>query len=173
MARMENAMYRTIHDFEEDWWRETASTLKVFRALNDTSLAQRVTPDGRSLGFLAWHIILSLGETGEQTGLNVVLPAGDAPVPNNARDIAEAYRAAAQSITDQVQVRWDDAALTEEVEMFGEKWKRGFALASLLRHQTHHRGQMTVLMRQAGLPVPGVCGPAREEWARLGMPAMQ
>jgi uncharacterized damage-inducible protein DinB len=56
--------------------------------------------------------------------------------------------------------------------MFGEKWKRGFAFASLLRHQTHHRGQMTVLMRQAGLRVPGVCGPAREEWARLGMPAM-
>jgi uncharacterized damage-inducible protein DinB len=91
---------------------------------------------------------------------------------NSAHDIADAYNSAAQSIADQVKERWNDAALTEEVEMFGEKWKRGFALASLLRHQTHHRGQMTVLMRQAGLRVPGVCGPAREEWARLGMPAM-
>ena len=38
-----------------------------------------------------------------------------------------------------------------------------------LSHQTHHRGQMTVLMRQAGLTVPGVYGPAREEWAAMGM----
>jgi uncharacterized damage-inducible protein DinB len=165
-------MYRTIKDFTDDWRRETASTLRVFRTLNDTSLAQQVTPDGRSLGFLAWHITLSLGETGKRTGLSVSSPADGAPIPNNARDIADAYQSAAQSIADQVQERWNDAALTEEIEMFGERWKRGFALASLLRHQTHHRGQMTVLMRQAGLRVPGVCGPAKEEWARLGMPAM-
>ena len=166
-------MYRTIKDFTEDWRRETASTLKIFHALTDISLAQRVTPEGRSLGFLAWHITLSLGETGARVGLNVATPAENAPMPNNAHDIAEAYRSAAQSIADQVQERWNNAELTEEIEMFGEKWKRGFALVSLLRHQTHHRGQMTVLMRQAGLRVPGVCGPAREEWARLGMPAMQ
>jgi uncharacterized damage-inducible protein DinB len=29
---------------------------------------------------------------------------------------------------------------------------------------------MTVLMRQAGLVVPGVYGPAREEWAAMNMP---
>ncbi len=166
-------MYRTINDFIEDWRRETASTLKIFRTLNDTALAQKVTPDGRSLGFLAWHITLSLGETAERTGLMIASPAEDAPMPNNVRDIVDAYQSAAQSITDQVQERWNDAALVEEIEMFGQKWRRGFALASLLRHQTHHRGQMTVLMRQAGLRVPGVCGPAREEWAKLGMPAMQ
>jgi hypothetical protein len=30
---------------------------------------------------------------------------------------------------------------------------------------------MTVLMRQAGLRVPGVCGPSLEEWALFGAPA--
>jgi uncharacterized damage-inducible protein DinB len=165
-------MYRTISDFTEDWRRETLSTLRVFRALNDASLGQKVTADGRSLGFLAWHITLSLGETGGRAGLNVMAPAEDAPMPSNAHDITDAYQSAAQSIADQVQEHWSDTTLGEEVEMFGQKWKRGFALASLLRHQTHHRGQMTVLMRQAGLRVPGVYGPAREEWARLGMPAM-
>ena len=165
-------MYRTITDFTEDWRRETASTMRVLRALNDSSLGQKVTPDGRSLGFLAWHITLSLGETGERTGLHVAAPAEDAPMPISAHEISAAYYSAAESIAHQIQERWTDASLAEEVEMFGEKWKRGFALASLLRHQTHHRGQMTVLMRQAGLRVPGVCGPAREEWAKLGMPAM-
>ena len=30
---------------------------------------------------------------------------------------------------------------------------------------------MTILMRQAGLKVPGVMGPSREEWSQLGMKA--
>jgi len=165
-------MYRTIADFTEDWRRETVSTMRVLRALNDSSLGQKVTPDGRSLGFLAWHITLSLAETGGRTGLHVAAPAEDAPMPKSAHEISAAYYSATESIANLVGERWTDASLDEEVEMFGEKWKRGFALASLLRHQTHHRGQMTVLMRQAGLRVPGVCGPAREEWAKLGMPAM-
>ena len=28
---------------------------------------------------------------------------------------------------------------------------------------------MTVLMRQAGLRVPGIYGPAREDWSGMGM----
>jgi uncharacterized damage-inducible protein DinB len=40
-------------------------------------------------------------------------------------------------------------------------------LTVLLRHEIHHRAQMTVLMRQAGLRVPGVYGPSREEWAAM------
>ena len=38
----------------------------------------------------------------------------------------------------------------------------------LIGHQTHHRSQMTVLMRQAGLVVPEVYGPAKEGWAAYG-----
>ncbi len=32
------------------------------------------------------------------------------------------------------------------------------------------RGQMTVLMRQAVLAVPGIYGPAEEEWAAMRLP---
>jgi uncharacterized damage-inducible protein DinB len=39
----------------------------------------------------------------------------------------------------------------------------------IIKHIIHHRGQMTVLMRQAGLKVPGVYGPAREEWEKIGL----
>jgi uncharacterized damage-inducible protein DinB len=164
-------MYRTIDELLEDWRRETLSTLKVFRALNDSSLGQKVTPDGRSLGFLAWHIVLAVGETGENVGLIVSLPSEDVPVPASARAITDTYEATATSIGNQIKEHWTDSSLNEEVQMFGQKWTRCFALVALLRHQTHHRGQMTVLMRQAGLGVPGVYGPAREEWARMGIPA--
>ena len=56
--------------------------------------------------------------------------------------------------------------------MYGEDWKNSLSLWVLITHQIHHRGQMTVLMRQAGLVVPGIYGPAKEEWVAIGIPAM-
>jgi len=52
--------------------------------------------------------------------------------------------------------------------MYGEMWTIETVLKVLFTHQIHHRGQMTVLMRQAGLKVPGLYGPAKEEWAEFG-----
>ena len=66
-----------------------------------------------------------------------------------------------------------DENLDEEVNMYGEMWKNGSTLTILVTHQIHHRGQLTVLMRQAGLKVPGFYGPAREEWTAYGMPAQK
>ena len=166
-------MYRTINDFTEDWRRETASTAKIYRALTDASLAQKVTPDGRSLGFLAWHIIVSVCDAARRSGLKSKLPTRNDPMPVSASALAEVYIASTKVVGDEIGEHWNDASLLEEVEMFGEKWRRGFALSAMMRHQTHHRGQMTVLMRQAALTVPGVCGPAKEEWATMGMPALQ
>jgi len=37
----------------------------------------------------------------------------------------------------------------------------------LIAHQGHHRAQMTVLMRQAGLKVPGVYGPSEADKAAI------
>lgn len=53
--------------------------------------------------------------------------------------------------------------------MYGETWAIGVTLSALIDHQIHHRGQMTVLMRQAGLKVPGIYGPSREDWSQIGM----
>jgi len=52
-------------------------------------------------------------------------------------------------------------------------WKKGKVLSVLVKHQTHHQGQLTVIMRLAGLKVPGVYGPAEEEWANMGMEAQE
>ena len=67
---------------------------------------------------------------------------------------------------------WNDESLLESDEMYGDSWKRGTTLTILISHQAHHRGQMTVLMRQAGLLVPGVYGPSKEEWVSYGMEPM-
>jgi uncharacterized damage-inducible protein DinB len=166
-------MYRTIQDFLTDWAQENDSTLKVFKNLTDASLKQKVSAEGRSLGHLAWHIVLTLGEMGNKAGLKVDAPPENAPDPNTASVIVAAYEKAGSSITSEVKQKWNDKMLAEEINMYGEKWTRSATLASIIKHQIHHRAQMTVLMRQAGLKVPGVYGPSREEWSQYGMPTQE
>jgi len=59
--------------------------------------------------------------------------------------------------------QWTDETLEVTDELYGREWPRGLTLAVVLYHEIHHRGQMTVLMRQAGLKVPGVYGPSADE----------
>lgn len=162
-------MIASIAEFEKLWTQESNSTRKIFAELDDRSLSQSVAPEFRTLGRLAWHITTSVGEMMNRTGLAVSGPAEDAPVPPTAAAIREGYDQAARSLLAEMRAKWSDASLAVEDEMYGQKWARNLTLHILLHHQTHHRAQMTVLMRQAGLKVPGVYGPAKEEWAAMGM----
>jgi uncharacterized damage-inducible protein DinB len=164
-------MFHTISEFLAAWTFESAATLKVLRNLTDASLAQRVTPDARSLGFLAWHITTSVSDMATHAGLPVRVTGENAPVPASAAQITATYEKAAKAVAAAVEASWKDADLPAEIPMYGEKWTRAATLGALIAHQCHHRGQVTVLMRQAGLKVPGIYGPAKEEWAAIGMAA--
>lgn len=162
-------MFRRIDDFAKQWGEERDMTLLIFRALTDASMRQRVTPEGRSLARLAWHITQTMPEMLSKTGLRPEGPEESAPIPESVAEIISVYEHTANEVLEQVRDRWTDETLLETKDMYGEHWANGFTLDVLIRHQTHHRGQMTVLMRQAGLKVPGIYGPAREEWAQWGM----
>lgn len=162
-------MYRVLQDFIEAWAYESAATLKMLRLLTDESLRQPIIPEGRTLGRLALHLSLSLAEMLHTAGLPIHEVTGD--IPFSAAVLADLYDSSAHEAAEIVEANWTDEQLTEKIPMYGETWTKGFTLAVLINHQAHHRGQLTVLMRQAGLPVPGVYGPAAEEWAGLGLPA--
>jgi uncharacterized damage-inducible protein DinB len=166
-------MFRTIGDFENVWTNERESSEKVMRALTDASLSQPVSAGGRTLGKIAWHIVQTLGEMGGHAGLKVEGANEHTAQPATAAAIADAYAANAQAVARAVKATWKDADLPVEIEMYGDRWPRGKALWALVAHEAHHRGQMTVLMRQAGLPVPGVYGPSKEEWTAYGMPVQE
>jgi uncharacterized damage-inducible protein DinB len=166
-------MFRTVADFESAWNEESGATLKILAQLTDASLDQRVTPKGRSLGFLAWHLVLTMGEMTHKAGLAVQAPPEQTPAPEAAKEIIDTYGKAACSLAAEVKRNWPDTSLEDQIELYGEKWERRKVLSALILHQAHHRGQMTVLMRQAGLAVPGIYGPSYEEWATMGLPPMQ
>jgi uncharacterized damage-inducible protein DinB len=166
-------MFRTVADFEQSWKTESEATQKILRALTDASLAQRVTSEGRTLGKIAWHIIQTIPEMLTAAKLPLGYTGAEPPQPGHAADFLAAWDTWSQAGLAAVKGGWTDASLAEEIEMYGDKWTRGQTLSILIVHAAHHRGQMTVLMRQAGLVVPGVYGPAREEWAAYGMPTQE
>lgn len=164
-------MYRKLYDFVADFKDESEATARLLAALSEASLHQRVSEQGRTLGQIAWHITLTFGEMLSHAGLPVATPGEGAPPPDSVAGLLAAYRREAQAALDAVAAAWNDGLLAEEIPMYGESWPRGKVLSALIRHQAHHRGQITVLARQAGVTIPGVYGPAREEWAAFGLPA--
>jgi uncharacterized damage-inducible protein DinB len=162
-------MITSIKSFLRSWEYESSSTVKLLEVLTDESLATQVYPGGRTLGRLANHILESLTELPSKLNLGIAERHCDF---QTAKEIVDQYKEDAANLVKLIQEKWTDANLLEKRNMYGEEWPNGVSLNVLIMHQCHHRGQMTVLMRQAGLIVPGVYGPAKEEWAAIGMTPM-
>lgn len=160
-------MYLTVQSFISDYKNEAAVTQKLLDSLTNASLKQEIAPGHRTLGELAWHIVPTGGML-EPIGVKIQAPANN-EVPAAAEEIAEQYRATVQSLLDGIS-DWDDEKMQETKEVFGFQWKNGMTLSLFVKHEIHHRGQLTVLMRQAGLPVTGAYGPSKEEWSDMGAP---
>lgn len=156
-------MFTSVRDLVGLWRHEASQTVKVMAALTDASLTQRVAPGYRSLGELAWHIA--------GAPLHFLVPAGvtyngpdmHVPHPPRAAEIRSVYEDVQTALATEVERTWSDGSLGETQQLFGHPRPRGMIVLAMLHHEIHHRGQMTVLMRQAGLEVPGVYGPAKGE----------
>ena len=162
-------MYHKISDFIENWKYESESTIKVLGNLTDEVLTVKFNNELRTAGILAWHIVTSLGEMAHRTGLTFDTVDDNSIVPATAKEIVDEYKRTSDNMLKGISETWNDETLKQEDDMYGEKWARGRTLGMLVTHQIHHRGQLTVVMRLAGLKVPGVYGPAKEEWAGYGM----
>ncbi len=163
-------MYRKIEDFITDWTYESEGTLNLFKNISNEALNKKDHENVRSIAVLAWHITITLNEMLNKAGLKVTGPDEHSKPPTTINEIIVAYTNSAKSVTEQVTKQWNDSNLLEESNMYGEIWKNGVTLSILIKHQAHHRGQLTILMRQAGMLVPGVYGPSKEDWAKYDMP---
>ena len=154
-------MFRKIDDFKESWLTESKFTQSIFDALTDESLSQAINSDHRTIGRLAWHICDTISEMLPHIGLK--FERVEQTVPKNAKVIAQKYSELSKSLLSQIGT-WTDEQLLEEKNLYGESWKNGATLLILIKHEIHHRGQLTVLMRQAGLTLPSMYGPTKEGW---------
>lgn len=154
-------MYRRVEDFIEDWSNSAAGTLNVIKAITNDKLDQAIVEGHNSLGWLAWHLVGAAGAFGHFSGLQIPGPGRDEPMPTDVSEIVQAYEKVIDAYKTEA-AKLTDEMLLEEVTGFAGPVARGKLLRDFIDHQTHHRGQMTVLLRQAGLTVPGIMGPTKE-----------
>ncbi|MBE0572637.1 MAG: hypothetical protein IH618_13925 [Ignavibacteriaceae bacterium] len=164
-------MYYKISEFIEDWKYESESTIKVLNNLTDASLTKNFGENIRTPGRLAWHIVGAISDLAHRMDLTFRKVDQDSPFPSTAKEIVNEYKLASDGLIKEIKKKWNDDTLSIEDEITGQgdRWSRGKTLGALVTHQIHHRGQLTVVMRLAGLKVPGVYGPAKEEWINYGM----
>lgn len=164
-------MYYKISNFLEDWKYESESTIKVLSNLTDEVLTLKFNNEIRTAGRLAWHIAGAISELGHRMGLTFRKVDQDSPFPSTAKEIVDEYKYASDGLIKEIKEKWNDDTLSieDEITEQGDMWSRSKTLGALITHQIHHRAQLTIVMRLAGLKVPGVYGPAKEEWAAYGM----
>nr|WP_138752876.1 DinB family protein [Paenibacillus sinopodophylli] len=160
-------MTMTIETFAAEWMKEAELTERVLIALTDESLQQQIDAERRTLGDLAWHLVTSIHFM-RGLGLDFDHIDDRSELTNSAIGIAEEYRRLNQAFLQAVRQQWTDESLHVFHAIAGEEWRNDESLRYSLMHQAHHRGQMTVLMRQAGLKTPPLYGPTYETWIEQG-----
>lgn len=161
-------MYRKIDDFLNDWKSEAEHTRNLMTGISNEALALPLREGGRTLGRLAWHIAEAPAKVLPAMGLPFAEPPELNGDRSQAANLADAYAAVSAVVAAALPGPLKDEDLPEKIEIFGSEMARGDILRFTLTHQTHHRGQLHLRMRQAGLSVVGVCGPTSEEWRAMG-----
>ncbi len=163
-------MFVHTSDFIHVWKQEMENTDKILEVLTDESLNLPDSEAVRTVAQLGWHIITTIPEMFEKMGVDIGGPTEKDPVPKTAAEFKHAYLKHANQVGAEI-CKWQDPDLQKEDDMYGQTWPRGLTLWIFLKHEIHHRGQLTVLMRMAGIKeLPGIYGPSKEEWAKYGMP---
>ena len=139
-------------------WSHFQNSVKIRR---ETQF-QRVCKGHSTLGWLAWHLTTAPGFFGNMlAGLGLEVQFDPNSQPKTVAEIADAYEKVMADVTEKVAALSNEDMLAEVKGIHGPA-PRGAILRAMIDHQTHHRGQMTVLLRQADLAVPPVMGPTKE-----------
>lgn len=165
-------MYLSISNFKNDWQAEYDATLKTFNGLTNASLTAPMPNNIRSIATLAWHIVYSVSEMLNHTELKIEALPVKVPTGLTVTMLIDEYKKTNIAFVAAIDA-WEYNQLTVKVPMYGEEWSKGKILQVIMHHQIHHRAQLGVLMRLAGLAVPGMYGPSKEDWTAMGIEPMQ
>jgi uncharacterized damage-inducible protein DinB len=155
--------------FVQELEQEARTTRRVLERVPDAHLAWKPHEKSWSLGQLALHIATVPG------GIASVAAAESVQAPNfvqpAATRAAELLPALDQSIAQARDVLrgLDDAAMGATFRvMAGDRElmalpRAAFLRAIMLNHWYHHRGQLSVYLRELNVPVPSIYGPSADE----------
>jgi uncharacterized damage-inducible protein DinB len=153
----------------EELAREAQTTRRVLERVPDDRLGWKPHDKSMSLGQLALHVATLPGAIA-QLAQRSPCPAPTFTQPG-AASAAELIPAFDQSVATAMEYlrATDDAALAKTWRLVdGEKELLALPVGALLRslmlnHWYHHRGQLSVYLRQVGALVPSIYGPSADD----------
>jgi len=150
---------------------ETVTTRRMLERVPNDRLAWRPHEKARTLGQLAIHVASVPGAVAQlaMTPSPAQAPDfADPPVPQNALDLVPALD---QSIAHVKKLLGgvDDPSLTSTWRLMrGDRElvalpRIAFLRSIMLNHWYHHRGQLSVYLRELNVPLPSIYGPSADE----------
>ena len=160
----------TVSDLVQELEQEAQATRRVLERVPEDKLRWKPHPKSMTLGQLAMHVANLPGAIAEIS----TRPSFDAktPIPRpEAESTSEILRAFDDSMgrARQHLGAMQDGDLASPWRMMSgnqELWsipRSAFLRSVLLNHWYHHRGQLTVYLRQTGALVPSVYGDSADE----------
>jgi uncharacterized damage-inducible protein DinB len=151
--------------------QETATTRRVLERVPGDRLAWRPAEKSRTLGQLALHVATTPG------GVATFASTSPAQVPDfaarelEAKSASELIPALDESVSQAKRILggMNDAALLATWRLMrGDREilaipRIAFLRSIMLNHWYHHRGQLTVYLRELGVPLPSIYGPSADE----------
>lgn len=150
--------------------QEAQTTRRVLERVPNDKLNWRPHEKARTLGELALHIALVPGSVAELVAAEspVQAPQFTDPVPKQAAELVPALEESIAKAKRILSVM-DDEALTATWRMIQDGREllaipRVAMLRSvMLNHWYHHRGQLSVYLRELDIPIPSIYGPSADE----------
>lgn len=156
-------MFSNPQSFLNVYEKENVLTARVLENLTDKSLSQEKAPGHNTVGDIAWLIAVApvhwLRDCGFRFGGEYEKKPAILDVPM----IEDTYRHICNQVKQQVAVKSKADLERAYPVMDMPDMPLGEILGQLIHMEIHHRGQLTVLMRQLNLPVPRLYGPNYEE----------
>lgn len=161
----------TTEDILQELDHEAIATRRVLERVPEDKLAWRPHEKSFSLGQLAMHVATIPGALAQVSAMETFNVKGrDVPRPS-AASTAELLGALDQSLAQAHEIVGPmdgDALATPWKLVDGDQLlltipRASFLRSIMLNHWYHHRGQLTVYLRQTGALVPGIYGPSADE----------
>lgn len=150
---------------------EAQTTRRLLERVPEGRMDWRPHPRSRTLGELAMHIATvpaAVAALAAQASPAQVPDFADPPPPARAADFAPLLDETIAQ-TKRTLAGMDDPALTEIWRLMrGERElmalpRAAFLRAIMLNHWYHHRGQLSVYLRELDVPIPSIYGPSADE----------
>ena len=150
--------------------QETATTRKLLTRVPNDKLGWKPHPKSMSLGELALHIAQTPGVmAGFVSGPSVAMPGSfKQAAATSTQELIAALDASVAKVKEVLGPMDDATVMSTWTLTAGGKTimsvpRLGVIRSLMLNHWYHHRGQLSVYLRELGVPLPSIYGPSADE----------